>query len=582
MTRKFYTALAVLIMLCAPATMQAQRPVISYSNYITGLSAPIDFVTAGDGSNRSFVVQQGGLIRLWEDGVLKNFLDMSSGPGGENLISTGGERGLLSMAVHPDFGAGTGDDFFYVYYTDLGGNIALRRYEIIAGPGGAGPSILPNTSTDFLVMTILHPDFSNHNGGKLNFGTDGYLYFATGDGGSGNDPDNNAQNGNSLLGKMLRIDINGSTVQPNGNYDIPLDNPYVGDASVRDEIWAMGLRNPFRWSFDRANGNMWIGDVGQGAREEINFRTAGNTGHVNNGWVCYEGHISTPYVTDSHPTDNVYPVFDYNNPNPGSSAVTGGYVYRGAEYPSLYGIYIAADVYSDSVYMLWPDGSGGFDSAAQLILPAPNPWFIVGFGEAEDGTLYAVSQGTGAILKVEASGGTPLPVTLSSFQAVHFNSYNELKWRTVTEQNTSGFIIEFSTNGTAFTRAGEVAASRNENGSDYNFRHYTSISSTLYYRLAIQDDDGSVKYSTILRIAARNGETRIYPTIVTGRMINFSLSQKARKIRIMDSHGAVIFDKDLNNATGAFSLRLPVLPRGMYYVQLITNEGAKTEKIIVD
>jgi glucose/arabinose dehydrogenase len=577
MIKNLYTAIAVLLQLYVPSVLNAQRPVISYSNYITGLTAPIDLVNAGDGSNRLFIAEQGGLIKLWEGGLLKDFLNMGSG--GENLIVSGGEQGLLSMVFHPDYGSGS--DYFFVYYTDLGGNLALRRYETVPGPGGTDPSVLPNTATDFLVMTINHPTNNNHNGGKLNFGTDGYLYFATGDGGGGNDVPNNAQNGNSLLGKMLRIDIDLETPQTDGFYGIPADNPYVGDAAVRDEIWALGLRNPFRWSFDRANGNMWIGDVGQGAREEINFRAAGSTGHVNYGWRCYEGHISTPSVADCTPADNVYPVFDYNNPNPGSSAVTGGYVYRGPEYASLYGTYIAADVYSDSVYLLWPNGSGGFDSLSQLILPSPDPWFIVGFGEAEDGTLYAVSQGTGAILKVVATGGTPLPVTLTGFSAQHFNGYNELKWKTVTEQNTARFIIEFSTNRNSFTRAGEVVASRNENGSDYSFRHYTSLSSTIFYRLAIQDDDGSLKYSSILRIPGAVEGLKIFPTVINDGIVNVSLGGKANRIQLLSVDGANVFEKELNQLSGSFSINLPSLPNGLYVIRIMTDSGIKTEKLIV-
>jgi glucose/arabinose dehydrogenase len=410
-------------MLCFSAAA-AQRPTISYSNFITGLNAPIDIVSANDGSGRLFIVQQGGLIRLYENGTLYNFLNM--GATGENLISTGGERGLLSMAFHPDYD-GTTVPYFFVYYTNTAGNLAIRRYSTIAGPGTPPtPSIVANTSSDVLVLTIPHPTNANHNGGKINFGSDGYLYLATGDGGGSNDGPNNAQNGEVLLGKMIRIDINSSTAQTFGNYGIPADNPYVGDPSVLDEIWAMGLRNPFRWSFDKLTGDMWIGDVGQGAKEEINFRPAGATAHVNYGWRCLEGYISTPSVADCIPADNVYPVFDYNNPVSGQSAVTGGYVYRGTQYPNLYGYYIAADVYSDSVYLLWPNGSGGFDSLGQVMPPDPDPWFIVSFGQDEDGTIYAVSQGTGAILNVVATGGIPLPVKLSAFSIKHFSGYNEL------------------------------------------------------------------------------------------------------------------------------------------------------------
>ena len=566
-------ALAGLMLLSYAPPVQSQPPVVSYSNFITGLSAPIDLVNAGDGSNRLFVVQQGGLVRLYEGGVLYNFLNM--GTTGENLISTGGEQGLLSMAFHPNYN-GTTVPYFYVYYTDADGNIALRRYSTIAGAGP--PSIIADVSSDVLIMTIPHPTNNNHNGGKLNFGPDGYLYFATGDGGGGNDVPNNAQNGNSLLGKMIRIDVNSSTPQTFGNYGIPADNPYVGDPAVRDEIWALGLRNPFRWSFDRANGNMWIGDVGQGAKEEINFRPAGSTGHVNYGWRCFEGYISTPGVADCTPVDNVFPVYDYDNPGSGSSAVVGGYVYRGTEYPNFRGYYIATDTYIGAFYFLWPNGAGGFDSSVQAIASQ----FIVGFGEAEDGTLYAVSQGSNAILKLNAAGGTPLPVTLSSFTAKRSGGFNELKWTTATEQNTARFIIEFSLNGNSFSSAGAVAASRNENGSAYSFRHNYNSNGTVYYRLAIQDDDGSTKYSTVLRVAGTHDGTRIYPTVVRDRIINLSLEQPAGLLRVINTNGSRVFEKNLNNASGSLTVSLPHLNRGIYFVQVYMKGEIKTEKIIVE
>lgn len=572
MSKKLYATKVALLLLFS-FSLHAQPPVFSYTNFITGLSAPIDLVNAGDGSNRLFIAQQGGLIRMYEGGVLYDFLDI--GVTGENLILTGGEQGLLSMAFHPDYN-GTTNLYFFVYYTDLNGDLALRRYETMAGPGS--PSIVANTATDALIMTIPHPSNTNHNGAKLNFGPDGYLYFATGDGGGGNDVPNNAQNGNSLLGKMIRIDVNSFAPQAFGNYGIPADNPYVGDAAIRDEIWALGLRNPFRWSFDRTTGDMWIGDVGQGAKEEINFRPAGSTGHVNYGWRCFEGYISTPGVADCTPVDNVFPVYDYDNPGSGSSAVVGGYVYRGTEYPNFRGYYLATDTYIGSFYSLWPNGSGGFDSSVQ----ANASQFIVGFGEAEDGTLYAVSQGSNAILKVVATGGTPLPVVLSAFTAKHFSGYNELKWSTASEEETSQFNIEFSIDGRRFNRAGVVMATRNPNGDHYSFKHFHASEATTYYRLAIVDDDGTMKYSTILRVAGRKEGIKVYPTIIKDRVVNFSFSRATNNIRILDSRGSLVFEKNVNGLTGSMALNIPQLSKGMYYVQLLMDGEVRVEKIIIE
>ena len=227
-------------------------PVLVYSPVVTsGLSSPVDVVNAGDGSNRLFVVQQGGQVRIVSGGALLpgNFLDIP------DSISGGGERGLLSIAFHPNYES---NRYFFVYYTNTAGDLRITRFQTQAGNPNAA-----DESTGVVILTIPHPTYSNHNGGKLNFGADGHLYFATGDGGSGGDPDNNSQNGNSLLGKMIRINVDNFTTPP--YYTIPADNPYVTNPSVRDEIFAMGLRNPWRWSFDKETNDMWIADVGQGA-----------------------------------------------------------------------------------------------------------------------------------------------------------------------------------------------------------------------------------------------------------------------------------------------------------------------------
>ena len=236
------------------STVFSQPPAINYQSVITGLSAPIDIVNAHDGSNRLFIVQQGGVIKVWNGTALSNFIDLSS------VISTGGERGLLSMAFHPNFN-GTSNRYFFVYYTNTNGDIEVSRYQTTLGNSNTG-----DASTGTVIITIPHPTNSNHNGGKLNFGSDGYLYFATGDGGGANDVPNNAQNGNVLLGKMLRIDIDNTDPPDHPNYAIPPANPYIGVSGFLPEIYNLGLRNPFRWSFDRTTGDMWIGDVGQSAK----------------------------------------------------------------------------------------------------------------------------------------------------------------------------------------------------------------------------------------------------------------------------------------------------------------------------
>jgi glucose/arabinose dehydrogenase len=345
------------------------QPTITYNTVITGLNQPVDIVNAGDGTNRIFIVEQGGAVKVFNSSytLLGTFLTVTG-------IATGGEQGLLSIAFHPNYET---NGFFWVYYTNSAGNLEVSRYQVSSSnPNQA------NAASRQVVITIPHPGQSNHNGAKLNFGADGFLYFATGDGGGGGDPNNNAQNGANLLGKMLRINVSTGTTAP--FYTVPTDNPYVTNAAILDEIWALGLRNPFRWSFDRTTGDMWIGDVGQGNREEINYRAAGTTAGVNYGWRCYEGNL--PYNTNGclAQSNYVFPVYDYPNPASSSASVVGGYVYRGSAHLSMQGYYFAVDVYSGNLYKI---NTNGFTTTVQTGLPT----LVAGFGETENAELMAVS-----------------------------------------------------------------------------------------------------------------------------------------------------------------------------------------------
>lgn len=372
----------VIVNLLLISNILAQVPTppltIRMQPYLTGLSLPVHVVSAKDGTNRLFVVQQRGIIKVVQPGsnTPTDFINLSS-----VVSQSGNERGLLGLAFHPQYAT---NRRFFVYYTRAtDGAIEIAEYQTFSSNPNQG-----DPSTARPIITIPHPSFSNHNGGTIAFGPDGYLYAGTGDGGSGNDPNNNAQNINALLGKMLRIDINipvGSTQQ----YLIPPTNPYVGVAGA-DEIYAIGMRNPYRFSFDRGGTNqLWVGDVGQDAIEEVDIITLGG----NYGWRVYEGNQCTGLDSGlCIPANYLPPVFQYSSSGAGNPrcSVTGGYVYRGTQNTLPFGTYLYADYCSGEI-LLWNNNQ------QQLLLDTSRN--ISSFGEDEAGELYVVGLG-GTVEKV--------------------------------------------------------------------------------------------------------------------------------------------------------------------------------------
>ena len=348
---------------------------IALEEYATGFTGLTEITHAGD--DRFFVAEQGGMIKIINaDGTVGDtpFLNVSS------LISTGGERGLLGLAFHPDYDS---NGYFYVNYTNTDGNTVVARYtrseenEISADPESA-----------LIMLTVTQP-FSNHNGGCLRFGPDGYLYIAMGDGGDGGDPNDNGQNKNTLLGKMLRIDVD---VTP--PYGIPADNPFVG-IDGNDEIWAIGLRNPWKFSFNRLNGDLWIGDVGQENIEEID-RSVGNEAGLNYGWRCFEG--SEPYNPEGCSLVEMYtqPFAEYTHDDTDGCSITGGYVYTGSTYPNLAGKYIFADYCNNTIG--WADAEGNLTYSEAF---EGNNFTV--FGEDINGELYVGGANSGTIYKITDS-----------------------------------------------------------------------------------------------------------------------------------------------------------------------------------
>ncbi len=534
------------------------QPVLTLTPVIqSGLSAPIQFVNAGDGSKRVFIVQQGATIRVYDSAFnfLSVFLTVSN-------VNVGGERGLLSMAFHPDY---ANNGFFYVYYTNTAGNLEIARYHVSSDPNVA------DAASKVVVITIPHPTYSNHNGGELHFNNaDGYLYLSTGDGGGGGDQSNNAQNTSVLLGKMLRFNVNLSTTPP--YYSIPAGNPYG------NEIFDLGLRNPYRWSFDRLTNDMWIGDVGQDSYEEIDYRAAGSTGGVNYGWRCYEG--NNPYNSSGcGPAGNyVFPAFTYPSQNP-SAAITGGLVYRGAM-QALYGYYVAADFYSGNFYMISPDGLGGWTTLTQEVTPKG----IVDFGESENGELYVVSLTSNAVYRVNAADGGPLPVRLADFTVGMYHNLVQLKWQTALEQNLQQFNVEFSTDGYAFNPAGTVQAGGRPGGGAYVFDHAASLRGTVFYRLKMINTDGSYRYSGMVRINIPEDAVGIVqPTIISNGIVQLNLNNSMYEAAvIINETGTIVAKQKIKGQTGRVGIPVSNLSPGIYMVKLTgVQVPVYTQKILI-
>ena len=370
-------ALVIVISRAASAQSIVLQPVAS------GVANVVTIADAGDGSGRLFLVQQSGQIRVYNGAsVLPTpFLDISS------RVLCCGERGLLGLAFHPLY---ENNGAFYVFYTNPSGDLVIARYLVSADPNRA------DAATEALILTVPHPTFGNHNGGQLQFGPDGHLYIATGDGGGGGDPDDNAQDLGSLLGKILRVEVGGGT-----GYTIPADNPFIGTAGARAEIWAYGLRNPWRFSFDRLTGDLLIADVGQSAREEIDFEASTSSGGTNYGWPCMEGTAPFRPPEDCGGASLTPPILEYTHAF--GCSVTGGYRYRGAGYPSLYGLYFYSDFCSGRIWAASPDGSGNW-TTSELV---DTPLSVASFGQDQAGELYLADYSGGVLYRITADSHAP-------------------------------------------------------------------------------------------------------------------------------------------------------------------------------
>ncbi len=375
------------------STPSSTSPAVTLSlvQFATGLNDPVGVYNAGDG--RLFVIEQAGVIRIVQsNGVVLGtpFLDISA------RVLSGGEQGLLGLAFHPNYAT---NGFFYVNYTSTGiRRTRISRFRVTGNPNVADPN------SEVILLTVDQP-FSNHNAGDIHFGPDGFLYTPLGDGGSAGDPSNNAQTMDVLLGKVVRIDVDlGPGGFPDcvgvgsGQYTIPATNPFIdGGGGDCDEIWAVGLRNPWRSSFDRLNGDFYIGDVGQDAWEEIDFQPVGSTGGENYGWRCFEGNTSFNPSGCGPSNSFTFPIFAYSHTS-GDCSVIGGYVYRGNLFPALFGRYVLTDLCTGNFWDIIPDGAGGWQITQHTNL---TQFGYVSFGEDANGELYVVHQGGGTLFRLE-------------------------------------------------------------------------------------------------------------------------------------------------------------------------------------
>lgn len=379
---KIKPVFALIFLLTPSATFAA----IQLQPVLTGLSSPVYVTHAHDGTNRLFIVEQGGVIKVLQPGATTPtvFLDITA------KVLSGGERGLLGLAFHPQYAVNR--RFFVNYTRQTDGATVIAEYQT----SSSDPNVADATETQLL--TVSQP-FANHNGGMIEFGPDGFLYIGMGDGGGANDPDNRAQNIDDLLGKMLRINVD----VPSGGlpYSSPPTNPFFGPIAGRDEIYAVGLRNPFRFSFDRSpNQQLYAGDVGQSAREEIDIITSGG----NYGWRVFEGTLCTGLgPAPCAGGEFTFPINEYDH-SAGRCSVTGGYVYRGSRSTFSAGAYVFGDFCTGEIFQLFPAANGGVRT-----VPLDTPLSISSFGEDEAGEIYVV--GLGGTVDRLTSTPPPTPCT---------------------------------------------------------------------------------------------------------------------------------------------------------------------------
>ncbi len=531
------------------------------------LVQPLFMSGCGDGSGRLFVVEKRGTIRIIQNNVVSTdfFLDI------QDLVMNSGERGLLGLAFHPQYPT---TPYIYVNYV-IDGTITNRISRFTLNPNNSNDI---QENTEFILLEQAGVQ-TNHKAGGIAFGPDGYLYIGMGDGGGGGDPSNSGQNLETLLAKMLRIDVNAP--QGSLNYTIPPDNPFVGEPG-RDEIWAYGLRNPWRISFDRETGDFWIADVGQNLWEEVDMVLAGTPGGMNFGWDCREGNHDYEPGNCGSGTEFTWPIFEYPHscnpcPNGYGASISGGYVYRGSEHPVLEGFYVCADYVSNYLWMIKVTSFDPLELDVYVQDGNGLAYGLVTFGEDDDGELYA-SNLDGVIYSVSASGF--LPVQWGSADAHIIQGGNQIDWTIHQTLGIEYFEVQRSLNSgfdnfTVVTQVEPV-----EDQISYKYIDPFIHTRAVYYRIAAHMSDGSIEYSPFMRILPDTGSK---PSLVFDQnhnlwRINIPNDWQNGEVILYDLQGKEVYTRKIGSQD-QLELTSPITP-GSYFVKVSGEMGTWSERLV--
>jgi glucose/arabinose dehydrogenase len=534
------------------------QPTIALTQFATGFTKPLCIANAGD--SRLFVAGQNGQIWIVDSlGNTKSklFLDIDPIVG-----SVGNEQGLLGLTFSPNYKS---DGYFFVNYTDNNGDTHIARFSVSStNPDSAV------VASEKLLLFIKQP-FTNHNGGSMVFGPDGYLYFGLGDGGNTGsiaDPNDNGQNKKQYLGKIHRID------PFNGNpYAIPSTNPFVADTNYRAETWSTGVRNPWRFSFDRLTGDMWIGDVGQKLWEEIDFQPAHSAGGQNYGWRCYEGNVTYNASNCGPASDYIFPVYVYPHISGSDCSVTGGYVYRGADEGDLYGRYLFADYCSGKFWSILPNGTGSWTSQ---VLNSISVYQYTSFGENNKGELFVTAITAGTILKVGTALCLPTAHILSA------DTVSECAPSSLLQAVTGkGFTYQWKLNGNDINGATSSSYLSTQNG-DYSVSVTNpSACSNLSNKVHL-----TLNACTGINTISSSGSMKLYPNPANGfANLEFNLANECKAtLSVFNSIGSEIFKEEKELPAGINTWLLPAkdLAKGFYFVRLNTSQGSFVKRFVIN